>query len=267
MHACAHTLGATPWITCSLYAHQIKYQHRIVVDQTRLFFLLAMSHHNSIDDDDGSSSFAFFLFLFLICVLRVHKPKNKKQNASRRRLSGEVTLRENALTLTCKRVPLSTCIIYIVFKSVEKIELNRNWFQSNNVISCLLCLLFFSTHWFSLDTLAYLLLLLLPMMPLLVINIESFRTFFLGLSQRITAPKNINDIWRENEPMRGQCMHVNETNTIEWRKNRDEKSRAYVGPSVGQLIIDSYYYYTWCYSYSSLKWIACWIQNKKRNET
>lgn len=153
MHACAHTLGATPWITCSLYAHQIKYQHRIVVDQTRLFFLLAMSHHNSIDDDDGSSSFAFFLFLFLICVLRVHKPKNKKQNASRRRLSGEVTLRENALTLTCKRVPLSTCIIYIVFKSVEKIELNRidfnriMWFPVCFVFSFFRFIDFHLTHW------------------------------------------------------------------------------------------------------------------------
>lgn len=98
-------------------------------------------------------------------MLRVHKSKNKKKTVSRR-LSGEVTLRENAHTHTVIHMHNLHCI-----QKRKKLNwIESNWFQSNNVISCFLCLRLFRFIDFHFDTLAYLLLLLL-------INIESLRTF------------------------------------------------------------------------------------------
>lgn len=178
-----------------------------------------------------------------------------------------MTLRENALTLTCKHVPLSTCIIYIVFRNVEKIELNRIDF--NRIMWFPVC--FVCSFFDSLIFTWHIGLFVVVAVANDAVAGDQYRivsNIFFGIEQKNNGTKkykwHLKRKWADAWTM--YACKRNEHNRMK-RKNRDEKSRAYVGPSVGQLIIDSYYYYTWCYSYSSLKWIACWIQNKKRNET
>lgn len=188
-----------------------------------------MSHNNAMDDD--GSLLAFFLSPFFysrVAHLRITCPPTEKRRENR--LKTAFGWSDTARKCSRKHIPLCTCIIYIVFKSVIKklnwIELNR--FQSNNVISCFLCLLFFPFHWFSLDTLVHLLLL----WPL--INIESLRIFRIEQKNNGTEKyqwhlkRKSADAWTMYAYERSQSIQIH---SVAWNPSKPmNKKRAYVGP-------------------------------------
>lgn len=145
----------------------------------------AIFAHN-VPQNNSMMAFFLILFFFLFTVLHLCYVST---NFGRSDIARKCAHTPSYIHSDRRRhIPLFTCIIYIVFKSVKNwIELN--WFQSNNVISCYFCwssllLLFLSrfidfhlTHW------------LICCFCFCLINTQresSLRIF--GLSKRITAP-------------------------------------------------------------------------------